>query len=183
VLQELQQRSFEAAELASFLRLHERAFGVQTQREAFQAQASSAADENRPVPSIVTSSSEDDCSTVTEVVECRSQPVCKSPKDASFVLQTLGSTFRTKEDTYIDASRIKNPGLPKTARGGKHVFFPDKLYKCLGDLQAEGKEDIACFLNHGRAFVVSNPEQFEQEVMPKYFDSIKKWSRYVLYRL
>jgi hypothetical protein len=103
---------------------------------------------------------------------------CKTPKEAAIVLQTLGSTFRTKVDTYIDASRIQDPGLPRSARGGKHVFFPDKLYKCLSDLNAEGKDDIACFLSHGRAFVVSKPDLFEQEVMPRYFESIKKWNRY-----
>jgi glyoxylase-like metal-dependent hydrolase (beta-lactamase superfamily II) len=55
--------------------------------------------------------------------------------------------------------------------------FPDKMYSCLADLKAEGKEDIACFLGHGRAFIVSKPELFEQEIMPRYFESINKWNR------
>lgn len=102
---------------------------------------------------------------------------CQTPDEATMVLKSLGSTFRFKADKYIDASLIEDPGAPMTTRGGRHQFFPDKLFQCLIDMAKEGREDILGFVPHGRAFVVHKPEQFEAEVMPRYFNSISKWSR------
>lgn len=191
VYSELQRRTAEAAEVAALMRLQERhdlgsfrLFDGNSSAteghvaESFERSASNAfiSGSRNETDELTKPRLPDDSERPTGIhLEIRQE--CKTPKEAAIVLQTLGSTFRTKVDVYIDASRIQDPGLPRSARGGKHVFFPDKLYKCLCDLKVEGKDDIARFLSHGRAFVVSKPDLFEQEVMPRYFESIKKWNR------
>lgn len=70
--------------------------------------------------------------------------------------------------SYRDASLIPDPIISK---GGttKGEPFPTKLHRMLSELEKEGKDDIAAFSPHGRAFVVHKPKQFAQEIMPKYF--------------
>ncbi|KAL3918108.1 MAG: hypothetical protein SGILL_004394 [Bacillariaceae sp.] len=60
-------------------------------------------------------------------------------------------------------------GMEK-GRKGRTGAFPKKLYQMLMDLEAQqGGTDIACFLPHGRSFVIRDPKAFTAKVMPKYF--------------
>jgi HSF-type DNA-binding len=47
--------------------------------------------------------------------------------------------------------------------------FPMVLLRILGDLEAAGTSDIACFVAGGDAFLVRNPKEFEDTVLPRYF--------------
>jgi hypothetical protein len=47
--------------------------------------------------------------------------------------------------------------------------FPFKLYRMLADAEAENKEDIVSFLDHGRSFAIHKPREFVAEIMPRYF--------------
>jgi hypothetical protein len=128
VYRELQRRLVEAEELAALMscqgsRLH----GVRlVGTSSFTSHEQPSESFDNHVTSGFTSSS---ASETNERMKNRSkdgscddsrgvQPLYKTPKDAAIVLQTIGSTFRTKVGDYIDASRIRDPGLPRSARGG-----------------------------------------------------------------
>ena len=44
-----------------------------------------------------------------------------------------------------------------------------KLHQMLSDLERQGRQDIASFLQHGKAFAIHKPREFVRHVMPKYF--------------
>lgn len=49
------------------------------------------------------------------------------------------------------------------------VSFPAKLFNMLKEAEAHGHDDVISFLPHGKAFMIHKPEEFAQEIMPKYF--------------
>jgi hypothetical protein len=106
---------------------------------------------------------------------------CATHNDSIKVLSALGSTLRSKSDPYIDASKIEvdTKHAPAVARRGVIEIFPDKLYKMLRDVEDGGLTDIVSFVSHGRAFRVHKVDAFVKKLMPEYFPSLGKWSRYV----
>jgi HSF-type DNA-binding len=54
-------------------------------------------------------------------------------------------------------------------RVGRSSVFPKVLHAILADLERQGREDIASFLPHGRAFAIHKPREFAANVLPRYF--------------
>jgi HSF-type DNA-binding len=102
----------------------------------------------------------------------------KSPEKVFYILNVLGSTLRSKSDPYIDASVYTDPGTNRAVRGGIVELFPDKLYRMLMELQAEGRSDVASFLPHGRSFIVHKMDVFLKEILPRFFSDQSKWSSF-----
>lgn len=101
-----------------------------------------------------------------------------TPEEAQKVLTILGTTQRAKSDPFIDASALPYLKVPPSVRGGIVQFFPERLYKLLEDMAAEGKESIVSFLPHGRAFMVYDVDQFVKEILPTYFGGQSKWGSF-----
>lgn len=102
----------------------------------------------------------------------------KSPEQVFYILNVLGSTLRSKSDPYIDASVYTDPGTNRAVRGGIVELFPDKLYRMLMELEAEGRSDVASFLPHGRSFLVHKMDVFLREILPRFFSDQSKWSSF-----
>lgn len=123
-----------------------------------------------------------DSSQSAAVVSERSQIAvnadCRTPEQVFYTLNILGSTLRSKADPYIDASIYRDPGTQRAVRGGICELFPDKLYRMLTELEAEGRSDIVSFLPHGRAFLVHKMDTFLKNILPKYFSEQSKWSSF-----
>jgi hypothetical protein len=106
------------------------------------------------------------------------QKPLRSPEETLHALNVLGTTLRSRADPYFDASTLNDPEIPPPNRGGVSELFPDKLYRMLSELEAEGKADIAGWLSHNRAFLVRKPEVFIRDVLPAYFRGQSKWSSF-----
>ena len=65
------------------------------------------------------------------------------------------------EEEDVDAPKRRGP------RGGVVVPFPERLYNMLKQAENEGFEEIVSWSPHGRCFIVHQPKQFVDEVMPK----------------
>jgi hypothetical protein len=105
---------------------------------------------------------------------------CKTAEEGIRTLRVLGSTLRSKADAFVDASLIPEPdekaGISR--RAGMTEFFPDKLHLMLETVEREGLTDIVSFLPHGRAFRVHDRDRFVSEILPRFFESQKKWSSF-----
>jgi len=102
----------------------------------------------------------------------------KTPEEVLAALTLLGTTPRRRTDPYVDCSVWQDPGMPRCSRGGVDELFPDKLYRVLQELEESGRDDIASFLPHGRAFRVHKMNRFLNEVLPKYFTRQSKWKSF-----
>jgi len=58
-------------------------------------------------------------------------------------------------------------------RGGVAVPFPEKLHYMLSQVDGEGVSHIVSWQPHGRCFIVHKPQQFVQDVMPRFFKQTK----------
>ena len=54
-------------------------------------------------------------------------------------------------------------------RAYRHVSFPEKLHNLLCDVENEGKNHIVSWINGGTALQIHNSNEFEKEILPKYF--------------
>jgi hypothetical protein len=59
-------------------------------------------------------------------------------------------------------------GKRRGPRGGVVVPFPVKLYNMLKGVEQEGLEHIVSWQPHGRCFIVHQPKEFVEEIMPRY---------------
>lgn len=82
--------------------------------------------------------------------------------------QLITTTPSIHKIPYRDASLIPDP-VVQTNKTSKAEPFPVKIHRMLSELEEQGLRDIASFLPHGRAFVIHKPQQFTDEIMPKYF--------------
>jgi hypothetical protein len=82
-----------------------------------------------------------------------------------------------KKLPYFDGSTLEDPtslaSLRRRTRAGVKEPFPDKLYRMLMETMYDGKQDIASFYPHGRAFGIHKSEEFVEEILPKYFNQSK----------
>jgi hypothetical protein len=134
--------------------------------------------ESRFSSSSTTPKNTDERCLVSERNEIAMDPHNKTPEQVFYILNVLGSTLRSKSDPYIDASIYVDPGTNRAVRGGIVELFPDKLYRMLIELEAEGKSEIASFLPHGRSFMVHKMDEFLSEVLPRFFSEQSKWSSF-----
>jgi len=58
-------------------------------------------------------------------------------------------------------------------RGGVSVAFPLKLHSVLDQVEADGLAHVVSWQGHGRAFLIHNPKEFVDHVMPRYFRQSK----------
>jgi len=58
-------------------------------------------------------------------------------------------------------------------RGGVAVAFPLKLHAVLDQVERDGLADVVGWQPHGRCFVVRQPREFVDVVMPRYFRQTK----------
>lgn len=49
------------------------------------------------------------------------------------------------------------------------VSFPSKLFNMLEEADAEGHSDVVSFQPDGKSFIIHKPDEFAEEVIPKYF--------------
>lgn len=96
-------------------------------------------------------------------------------KDDSAILKRLGATLYCRGDPYVDASRLRDPGLPPASRGGHSDLFPSKLHRMLSN---DEYSDVVSFLGHGRAFAVHDVNRFLKEVAPQYFKNQSRWNSF-----
>jgi hypothetical protein len=52
-------------------------------------------------------------------------------------------------------------------KGGVSVPFPVKLHSVLDQVEADGLAHIVSWQTHGRCFVIHNPKEFVDHIMPK----------------
>lgn len=64
-------------------------------------------------------------------------------------------------------------GRRKGPRGGVITPFPERLYNMLGEADQAGFSDVVSWQPHGRCFIIHDPKQFVESVMPKYFSQSK----------
>ena len=69
------------------------------------------------------------------------------------------------EDTTDEATGAQKR---RAHRGGVAVPFPEKLHYMLSQVDGEGVSHIVSWQPHGRCFIVHKPQEFVQEVMPRY---------------
>lgn len=58
-------------------------------------------------------------------------------------------------------------------RGGVSMSFPIKLHAILDQVEEDGLAHVISWQPHGRCFVIHNPKEFTDHVMPKYFRQTK----------
>jgi len=44
--------------------------------------------------------------------------------------------------------------------------FPVQLHYMLAEMEKDGQKGVACWLSHGRAFMVNDKARFEKEMLP-----------------
>jgi HSF-type DNA-binding len=64
-------------------------------------------------------------------------------------------------------------------RGGVAVPFPIRLHVVLLQVEADGLGHVISWMPHGRCFVIHQPKEFVETVMPTYFRQTKL-TRYVI---
>ena len=129
---------------------------------------------------------ETDMMTMEPTLATSSQRVSRRrSSDASYESSCGGGTSKHATRTYVDHNYqdhyndpLFRPGVGEgetTAdgakrrgpRGGVVIPFPERLNSMLGQAEAEGFEAIVSWQPHGRCFIVHQPKQFVEEVMPK----------------
>lgn len=71
-------------------------------------------------------------------------------------------------DPVVDPSLLKHK-----AKGGVVIPFPVKLHDMLNKIEEDGLAGVVSWQPHGRCFVVHNPKEFVNHVMPHYFKQTK----------
>lgn len=96
-----------------------------------------------------------------------------SELDSESTLAALGNSMRKKSSPYIDASSMADPPefelARRRTRGGVTEPFPEKLHRMLLEIEKDGNAHVISFFPHGRAFGIHDTEQFEVNIMPKYY--------------
>ncbi len=65
----------------------------------------------------------------------------------------------------------EDPNLRR--RGGVSVAFPVKLHAVLDQVATDGLAHVVSWMPHGRCFVIHDPKEFVDHIMPRYVI----WSR------
>eukprot|EP00934_Nitzschia_sp_Nitz4_P004336 Nitzschia sp. Nitz4//scaffold133_size116822//2039//3639//NITZ4_003789-RA/size116822-augustus-gene-0.160-mRNA-1//-1//CDS//3329535342//4326//frame0 len=84
--------------------------------------------------------------------------------DRHFVVHNYHDHANDSDDTDVPTSR---------RRGGVAVSFPQKLHSVLDQVEADGLSHVLSWQPHGRCFVIHQPKEFTDHVMPHYFRQSK----------
>ena len=63
--------------------------------------------------------------------------------------------------------------VPRGGHGQVHLSFAFKLYILLEDMATSGSDHIISWVEHGKAFKIHKPEEFEKKIQPRYFHQCK----------
>jgi hypothetical protein len=98
-----------------------------------------------------------------------------SPQEAREPRSNADVSTHTQHRDYLHvvASDVKQEihcpkGKRRGPRGGVVVPFPVKLYSMLKGVEQEGLEHIVSWQPHGRCFMVHQPKEFVEDIMPRY---------------
>jgi len=88
----------------------------------------------------------------------------RSEPDVTELIKVLNGS-----DDSLSENSKENPSGRVIKRKTKREQFPEKLYRILEELEQEGKDTIISFVNEGTAFEIHQPEEFEDQIIPRYF--------------
>lgn len=70
-------------------------------------------------------------------------------------------------DHANDGVDVDDDEMSMKRRGGVAVAFPVKLHTVLDQVEADGLAHIVAWQPHGRCFVIHNPKEFVNHIMPR----------------
>lgn len=68
---------------------------------------------------------------------------------------------------HDDSDQEESEDANQRRRGGVSIAFPLKLHQVLDQVEADGLAHVISWQDHGRAFVIHNPKEFIDHIMPK----------------
>jgi hypothetical protein len=73
---------------------------------------------------------------------------------------------------HLEGSQMFEGNITATAallsgRGGVKIPFPDRLHDMLEQMSREGLDHVVSWQPHGRCFVVHQPNEFVEKILPK----------------
>lgn len=76
-------------------------------------------------------------------------------------------------DQYSESGHEGDDYDKSIAKGGVTTPFPWKLHDMLDEMAEKGEHSVVTWQPHGRAFMVHQPKEFVNEIMPHYFNQTK----------
>jgi hypothetical protein len=119
------------------------------------------------MPASFISSDEEECSISTrhsaeEGSSSRSITTAQEQDETHYRDYLRVAAGNVKQDIHSPKGKRRGP------RGGVVVPFPVKLYNMLKGVEQEGLGHIVSWQPHGRCFMVHQPKEFVEEIMPRY---------------
>jgi len=117
-------------------------------------------------------------------VVCAAAPTEKPRPKRRRKPQKPGKTAKNQERHFVihnyhdhandeDVDDMYSIDSGERRRGGVGTPFPVKLHSVLDQVEKDGLAHIVSWSPHGRCFVIHNPKEFVDHVMPKYFRQTK----------
>mmetsp|Transcript_11505 Transcript_11505/g.25211 ORF Transcript_11505/g.25211 Transcript_11505/m.25211 type:complete len:456 (-) Transcript_11505:115-1482(-) len=98
----------------------------------------------------------------------------ENKKDMREVINPLESSKQTYQNYSFPFS---GPNFIRRKGRGHAVQFPEKLYTMLEAITQENLLDVVAWADHGQAFYIHRPKQFEQVMLHLFFNNIK-WTSF-----
>uniref|UniRef100_A0A7S2YLZ9 HSF-type DNA-binding domain-containing protein n=1 Tax=Entomoneis paludosa TaxID=265537 RepID=A0A7S2YLZ9_9STRA len=93
--------------------------------------------------------------------------------DRHFVVHNYHDHANDTEDMMGSSSEEHHDDEHARRKGGVAVAFPLKLHAILDQVEQDGLAHVISWQAHGRCFVIHQPKEFVDNVMPKYFRQTK----------
>lgn len=134
------------------------------------------------LPSPTTQKSKEKASPVVAVSNTHRQQSYHLPPHGHFPMHPFGYSMyppfssvppssypfqEAQSDPCKPSSSDSNDRTSSSGNNNMMTPFPVKLYDMLETCETEGKESVASFFPHGRAFAIHDPQRFVSEVMPR----------------
>jgi hypothetical protein len=98
----------------------------------------------------------------------------KLNEDRHFVVHNYHDHVHDDEDNGTDDEDHREGGQQhRKKKGGVAISFPLKLHAFLDQVEADGLAHIISWRPHGRCFLIHEPKEFVENVMPNYFRQTK----------
>lgn len=72
------------------------------------------------------------------------------------------------DDTRASSSDVQDGTCTFGTHNASEYTFPERLQYVLQEMAKDGYDDVACWLPHGRAFIIHKPEVFARDFLPLY---------------
>lgn len=92
--------------------------------------------------------------------------------DRHFVVHNYHDHANDTYEEVLAQEAQEQCGEEQRRRGGVAVAFPIKLHEVLEQVEADGLGHIISWQAHGRCFVIHNPKEFVDHIMPQYVDIV-----------